>query len=125
MRIRRITLWLLILAVPALLAAQTASLQQAWSLTDRARELARSPQPQDSLALYEEALRLAPEEWTIERDYGVGQPMCCAVYDRLIRISRPGLVAKWRMQSSLEENHLTRLTSTKVLSMRATSERRF
>ncbi|MDA0204047.1 MAG: hypothetical protein O3A53_08835 [Acidobacteria bacterium] len=94
MRIRRITLWLLILTVPALLAAQPASLQQAWSLTDRARELARSPQPQDSLALYEEALRLAPEEWTIERDYGValgwsGDWRRAAEVLRRIRLAHP------------------------------------
>jgi tetratricopeptide (TPR) repeat protein len=93
-RIRRIALWLLSLSVPALLAAQTAPLQHAWSLADQARELARSPQPQDSLPLYEEALRLAPDEWTIERDYGValgwsGQYRKAAAVFRRIRQVQP------------------------------------
>ena len=94
MRSRRITLWLLSLAVPALLAAQTAPSRQAWDLADRARELARSPRPQDSLPLYEEALSLAPEEWTIERDYGValgwsGEWSRAAVVLRRVRLAHP------------------------------------
>ncbi len=88
------TLWLLSLAIPAMLAAQTTPLQQAWSLADRARELARSTQPQDSLPLYEEAMSLAPEEWTIERDYGValgwsGQYRKAAIVFRRIRQAQP------------------------------------
>ena len=94
MRNSGITLWLVILAVPGGLAAQPAPLRQAWELSDRARELARSPRPQDSLALYEEALRLAPEEWTIERDYGValgwsGEWRRAAEVLRRIRLTHP------------------------------------
>lgn len=94
MRIRHISLWLALLALPAVLAAQTQDLQQARSLSDRARELARSPQPQDSLPLYEEALRLAPEEWTIERDYGValgwsGEWRRAATVLRRVRLAHP------------------------------------
>lgn len=94
MRSRSIALWLLTLAVPALLAAQPAPLRQAWELADRARELARSPDPQDSLPLYEEALSLAPEEWTIERDYGValgwsGEWRQAAAVLRRVRLAHP------------------------------------
>lgn len=94
MRNRPIVLWLLLLAVPGLLAAQTTPLRQAWELADRARELARSPTPQDALPLYEEALRLAPEEWTIERDYGValgwaGEWRRAATVLRRVRLAHP------------------------------------
>lgn len=77
-----------------MLAAQTPELQQAWGLSDRARELARSPRPQESLSLYEEALRLAPDEWTIERDYGValgwsGEWRRAADVLRRVRLAHP------------------------------------
>ena len=106
----RLALLLLALALvsPAQVTMETSAVQQAWALSDQARELARSRRSAEALSLYEQAIALAPQLAPIELDYGValgwaGQYGKAVQVFRRIQLSQPDQPAWARLEMANAE----------------------
>lgn len=106
----RLALLLLALALvsPAQVTMESSAVQQAWALSDQARELARSRRSTEALSLYEQAIALAPQLAPIELDYGValgwaGQYGKAVQVFRRIQLAQPDQPAWARLEMANAE----------------------
>jgi tetratricopeptide (TPR) repeat protein len=86
----------------------TSVVQQAWALSDQAREIARSRRSAEAFSLYEQAIALAPQLAPIELDYGValgwaGQYGQSVQVFRCIQLAQPDQPAWARLEMANAE----------------------